>query len=136
MRIRAVEDNPARFILIEAEVDERADEIARLRIPLSDRPFHLLRHRVRIADVVFLGVAQERVEIARGREPDAKDQRVFRCVNHNVFGSWIEAVFQTDLRRIGRARKRRCFAIGKGPVRGRHSSLVRGLRCPAQQLRF
>ena len=55
-----------------------ADEIARLRIAARDRPFDLLRQRIGRARIVFVGVAEKRIQIASGGVTDAKHQRVFR----------------------------------------------------------
>ena len=67
-------------------------------------------------------VAEERIDIARGREPDAEHERILRRVLQLVQQRGIEAVLQADVRRIRRAGKRRVLARRERPVGARNSS--------------
>src|SRR3954471_21368927 len=80
---RAVENDAMALVLIEAAVDEVAKIAPTLRISLRQRA---IEHRtaaggqwIRGAGVVGAGVAHERYDIARGREPDPRDRRI-RCL--------------------------------------------------------
>ena len=82
--IRAVPDDSARFILIEAEMDIAAQEVAGLRVAFGDGQFDLLRHGIRGSVVVLVVVAQEGVEVAGGGVADAEDERVFGGVDELI----------------------------------------------------
>src|SRR2546428_10472035 len=64
-RLRAVEDDPALLVLVEAVEDERLQIAAGLRDPVSDPPLDLPRDRVRRAEVVEGGVTEEGEDVPR-----------------------------------------------------------------------
>ena len=78
IRVAAVEDNSSGFVLVEAQVNEAAKEVSRLRSALADRRRDLPAQNIGGAGVILFAVAQIRVQIARRREPDAVDLRVLR----------------------------------------------------------
>ena len=69
-----------------------------------------------------LFVAEERVEIAGGREPDAEHERILHGVLQFVEQRRIETALQADARRVRGAGKRRALAGREGPVGARESS--------------
>ena len=71
-----------------------------MRAALRDRRTHDRGNRIRCARVVFLLVAEKRIDVARGREPDAEHQRILRRVLQLVQQRGVEAVLHADVRRI------------------------------------
>ena len=66
MRHRAVPHDFAVFILIEAKVDEAANEVSGLRVAAAHRQVNLFRERVWLTGIVLDSVAQKRSQIASG----------------------------------------------------------------------
>src|SRR5688500_1629183 len=113
-------DLTAGLVLVEAEMQEATDEISRLRGAAGDRPADAVRQRVRRAGIVGSRVLEERSDVPEGREADAEHRRILGGVGDGVHQLRIEAVPETNLRRIGRARENMLrIASGKGPVGGR-----------------
>ena len=88
-------------------------------LPRETSPFDFPGDRVGVAGVVLLGVAQEGVQVACGGEADAENQRIFGGEDEFVLEGRIEAAFQADLRRVGRAGEGGLRAIGEGPAHWR-----------------
>jgi hypothetical protein len=81
---QAVEDFPARLVLVEAEVAEVVEQASRLRGDLGVDALHVAEERIRRAEVVRRVVFQERVEIPHRRESHARDLRVLRGIRELV----------------------------------------------------
>src|SRR5436190_8607446 len=80
IRIAAVEDDASLFVLIESQMNEAAQVIAGLRVPLANDPLNLVAQKISGAGRVFGLVAQERIQIASGRESDSVNFGVLRSV--------------------------------------------------------
>jgi hypothetical protein len=65
-------------------------------------------------------MAEERHDVARGGQPDAQHQRIFRRVDELVQTAGAERVLDADPRGIGCARPRRIFTVGECPAVARH----------------
>ena len=120
MGVGPVPDDPARLVLVESQVKERLDEVARLRDPLGDDVGHLPPHGVGRAAVVPGRVPEERDDVARRRQPDPQDRRVLRRVDQLVKVRGIEAPLEGNPGRVGRAREGGRAAVGEGPSLGGH----------------
>src|SRR5262245_9157656 len=118
MVVRAVPRDAVRLVLIEAQMDERLDEIARLRIALGYRMRNPPGNGIDRTAVVFFDAAEERYDIAGRRKADPQYQRVFRHVTQFIQERWIEAAFQAYFVCIGHTGKSRLAAIGERPVGG------------------
>ena len=119
VRVAAVPHDASGLVLIETEPDKRAQERAGLRAALRDPPAHHARHRIGRARRVGFLVAQERVQIARGREPDAEHERILHGVLELVEACGIDTGLQTNAGGIRSPRKRRGLARCEGPVGAR-----------------
>ena len=110
-------------------------------LPSEIRPAHRSRDRIRRARVILLFVAEKRVEVARGGEPDAEHERILHGVLQLVEQRRIETALQADARGIRRAGKRRVLAGRERPVGARdfhHAGLdaLGGFRHRRHQRRF
>ena len=112
----AVPHHAVLLVAIEPEMDESADEIARLRVADADRVIDRAGDGIRRAGGVRLRVTEERHDVARRGEADAEHQRVSRRVDKLVEAAGAETVLQADARRVGRAGPRRRIAVGEAPV--------------------
>ena len=65
-------------------------------LPSEIAPANSAGHRIRRAGVVLLLVAEKRIDVARGGEPDAQHQRILRGVLQFVEQRRIEAVLHAD----------------------------------------
>ena len=124
MGVGAVPYDAARFVLVETEINKRANEVARLRTAARECPPDVIRHRVVGAFVI----AQEGIQVARGGEADAQDQRILRGEHQLILECRIEAAFHANFRRVRFAREWRPGAIGECPgvARNRDRQCVRG----------
>ncbi|HWF96441.1 MAG TPA: hypothetical protein VG291_15905 [Xanthobacteraceae bacterium] len=109
------------FVLVEAEMDEAAQEISRLGNPAGDRPADPVGDRIGRSRIILRGIAEEGAHIAERRESDAQDQRILGGEHHLVEQLGIEAVLEADLGRVGGSGKwMLSAAFGEGPVGGRN----------------
>src|SRR5262249_51794670 len=90
--VQPVEDRAAGRRLGEAEVDEGAQEVARLRRARPDRPADVAGYRV----VAPGRLAQEGDEVAHRGEADAEHRRVLGRVAELVGEVGVEAAFDAD----------------------------------------
>ena len=111
IRIHTIEYDAARFVLIESKMNQAAQEIPRLRVPLADGMRDLPREQI-----ILSRVAEKRNQIARGRVADPEDEWVLGRVYQLVQVGRIESALEADLVWIGRAGEGSLGAIGERPV--------------------
>ena len=102
--------------LVEPEMDERADEVAGLRVAHADGVIDRAGDGIRRAGAIRLRVPEERHDVARRGEADAEHQRISRRVDKIVEATGAEPVLQADARWVRSAGPRRRLAVGEGPV--------------------
>src|SRR5262249_44719004 len=107
-----------RLVLVKAQMDVAADEVAALRIAAADRPFDLSRQRIVRPSLIAPLVTKKRLQLAGSRVADTHHQGVFRGVVHPVFTRRLETAFDAELGGIGGARKGGLCTIGESPVSG------------------
>ncbi len=116
MRLHPLENLPALFVLVEAEVEIGAQQAPTLRDAVEERVPDLPGQRVGRAIVVLGRVMEERSHVADRRQPQPHHDRVLGGVHQLVDVVGVEAVLEADLLRVGYARERRGVAVGEGPV--------------------
>ena len=115
------------LVLVEAEVQEAAQVVARLRVALRDGVAHASRR----AGWPASPLPQEGDQIARGREADAVHRRILGDVGQLVERRRIEAALEAQLLRIGRARETASACSRQTPIRRRAA----GTRLPSSDSR-
>ena len=108
-----VPDDPAVFVLVEAQQDPILRVPAGLGDPVADHPIGLSSDRVAVGSA---GAPEERHDIAHRRHADPEHQRILGGIDELVDQVRIEAVPETDHRLVGRAGERRGGAVGERPV--------------------
>src|SRR5688572_18221308 len=97
-RMGTIPDDPAVFILVEAQQDEIFLKTSGLRAPVSNGPFDFARDRVWRAVGIGGCAAEERYDIAHRGHAHAEHQRILRGISELVDQVRVEAVPQADLR--------------------------------------
>src|SRR5258708_5531151 len=102
MGIHPLEDLAAVFVLVEAEVEERAHIAPALRGAVHQRMVDRAIERV----LRTAGAMQERYEIARGGKTEAEHERILGLVDQLVDVVGVESALLADmkLRRLGGVR--------------------------------
>src|SRR5207248_371714 len=80
----AVVDLPAVLVFGEAELNERAQKVARLRNTSGDRPGYLTSERVRRSAIVLLRILEKGPDVAKRRKTDPENVRIFRGEHHLI----------------------------------------------------
>ena len=122
VREDAVPHDPAGQVLVEAEMDEGLEKVARLRGSDRHRKPDPPCHRVAGAVPIVGRVTEEGDEIARRGEPDTEDQRILRGVDQLIQALGIEASLHTDARGIRNTGKRFAATVGECPIGRRHGA--------------
>ena len=136
-RKHAVPYDVPREVLIETEVNERLDEIARLRVPDGNRMRNRACDRVCRAGGICRGTAEERHDVARCGQSDPQHEWILCRVDQLVQLRRVEAVLEAQLGGIRCAGERGAPAIRKGPRLPRHGCgpsldarrALRGVHC-------
>src|SRR6185436_3561160 len=98
----AIPHQPVLHIAIEPEMNEGADEIARLRVADADRTIDRAGDGIRRARTVALRMTEERHDVAGRGETGAEHQWIFRRVNKLIQAIGAETILQADTRCVGR----------------------------------
>ena len=106
------------LILVEAQMDEAAQKIARLRKADGDGGFDPAGQRVDQAGIVVGGAFEKAVDVARRSEAHAQHRRVLGDIAQLIEKGRVEPVFQAQPMRVRFAGENCGAAIGESPIRG------------------
>ena len=111
--VHAVEHAASGLVLVEAQVQEAAQVVARLRVALRDRVANRRAERAG-----GRALPKERDQVARGREADAVHRRILGDVGQLVERRRIEPTLEAQLLRVRVAGERRLGAVRERPFVG------------------
>src|SRR4029078_12005472 len=97
MWVAAIPDDAVLLVLVESEMNVGPEKRPGLRAALGDAPANSAGDRIRRAGVVSLLVTEKRIDVARGGETDAQDQRILRGVLQFIQQRRIEAAFHAHM---------------------------------------
>ena len=119
-RERAFPHHAARQILVESQVDERLDEVARLAVADRNRVTDGAGDRIGRAGAVARRLPEKRDDVASSGQTNTEDERIPRRVDELVQLRGIESIPDAQPCRVGRPGKKRRAAIRERPRRPRN----------------